>query len=688
MKVSSIRNKNGHWINTEVFKEEAKHFEKYGYYCPDPWGSPSWKAYWEEQLRRTKEGYEVGGAKITGDHYYYLNFAPIMRVQKKIKKGAKKAKKVEGFPDFWDGDYNYFWCSDIAFDGISREELDKLQLHVTIRDEHLGGGKHMIVGKSRRKGYSFKNGAKLANKYNNTRNSLSIIGAFEKKYLYPEGTMGMVSDYMNFLNEHTGWRKNRDYIDKQDHKKASFKETNNGVPVEKGYQSQVMAITFKDNPDAARGKDADYVLLEEAGKFPNLKAAFAATVPALEAGIYTTGQIIIFGTGGDMENGTVDFADMFYDPDTYDLLPFVNIWDEEAENTNCGFFHPVFWNMDGCYDKQGNSEIEKALKHEEEVRQRILHNSSNGNKVLQQRVQEYPTKPSEAFLTVSTNDFPVVELRNRLNLVIREKLFEKKGQPVFLYKEEGKIKARPDLKKELEPIWYRKPKTDNIAGCPVIVEYPLPNAPKGLYKVGYDPYAQDDGTSLAAVYVYKSNAKFSYSRNEIVAWYVGRMKTADSTNRIVAMLTELYSAEVMHENMIRDVKAYFEKKKLLHLLAAQPDMVISKNVKNSKVARVYGIHMNTQLKDAGAKYIKRWLLEERDVDENGTILTNIDTIIDPGLLEELILYNEKGNFDRIMAFMMVMFQVEEDGEKEFDERSKNTGPAAQLLKISKKWFKK
>lgn len=685
-KVNSIRNKDGHWINTEVFREEARHFEKYGYYCPDPWGSPSWVNYWEQQLNRCINGYEVGGARITGDHYFYLNFCPMLRVEKNAN--GRKAKKVVNFPDFWDGDYNFQWATEIAYNGITKEELENLNLSISISKDYLDGGRHIIVGKSRRKGYSYKNAAKVANKYNNTRNSLSIIGAFEKKYLYPEGTMGMVSDYLNFLNEHTGWRKNRDYIDKQEHKKASFKEVLNGVAIEKGYQSQVLALTFKDNPDAARGKDAVYVLLEEAGKFPNLKDAYMAIEPTLKAGKYITGQIIIFGTGGDMENGTVDFAEMFYDPTTYNLMPFNNIWDDNAETTQCGFFHPIFWNMDGFYDNQGNSKTEDAISYELKERETILTNSSNGLGVIQRRVQEYPLKPSEAFLTVSTNDFPVTELRNRLNIIEREKLHEKKGQAVHLFKEEGKVRVTPDLKNELVPVWNYKPKTLDLSGCPVVYEYPIPNPPKGLYKIGYDPYQQDQGTSLASVYVYKGNATFTYSRDTLVASYVGRMKTADDTHRIVEMLAELYNAEIMHENMIRDVKSYFEKKRKLHLLAAQPDAVISKNIKNSKVARVYGIHMNDQLKDAGAKYIKQWLLKERDIDEFGNKILNLDTLNDPGLIEELILFNKKGNFDRVMSFMMIMFQLEEEGEKVYSEEGQKNKAATSLLNSYKNWYKK
>lgn len=140
--------------------------------------------------------------------------------------------------------------------------------------------------------------------------------------------------------------------------------------------------------------------------------------------------------------------------------------------------------------------------------------------------------------------------------------------------------------------------------------------------------------------------------------------------------------------MIRDVKSYFEKNRKLHLLAAQPDAVISKTIKNSKVARIYGIHMNSELKDAGSKYIKQWLLKERDVDEFGNKVLNLDLISDPGLLEELILFNKKGNFDRVMAFMMIMFQLEEEGEKVFTENSNKNKSAIALLESYKNWFKK
>lgn len=732
-----IRNNNGKWTNTLVFREEALRFQKNGAYCNAPTGTPDWFEYWEEQLRRTKEGYEVDGQKITGHHYFYLNFTQIQVVEQ--VKGSKASKKTQRCPDFWDGDYDYFWCLEIAKNGLFTEEsqvltykeerdeyndcqeqiealknelgakylvddrylklkekrdrvslkvLDRLKLKVKPHLDYVDGGHHMIVGKSRRKGYSYKDGAICANVYNTERNAQIIIGAFEKKFLYPKGTMGMASDYLNFLNEHTGWYKSRDEVDKQDHKKSSYITTVDGRKVIGGYKSEMFALSFKDNPDAARGKDAKIVLLEEAGAFPNLKDSYNAIYPALTSGIYITGQIIIFGTGGDMESGTVDYADMFYNPETYNLMPFMNIWDENAENTTCGFFHPVTWNMEGHYDEHGNSNIDSATKFEQERRRNILEKSSS-TATLQKHVQEFPFSPSEAFLTVSTNNFPVVELRNQLNKVKFEKLQYKKGTFVYLQRKDGKVIAKPDLKGELQPVIHYKPKVEDLSSCPIIYEYPIDNPPKGLYKIGYDPYRQDlsEGVSLASIYVYKSNHKFSYKRNIIVAEYVGRPQEADDVNRIASMLADLYNAEIMHENEVTHVKNYFRRHKRLDQLAVQPDAVISKNIKNSTVARIFGIHMNVQLKDAGEKYIKDWLLEVRDHDENGNPILNLETINSIGLLEELIQYNRKGNFDRVMAFMMCMFQTQEDElGKEYSDNKNNK--VQDVIDLMDKFFKR
>lgn len=709
--LGSIRNPDGIWINTEVFREEARKFQKYGTYCLDPWGSPDWYSYWQEQRNRIINGYTSGGVKITGDHYFYLNFCPILKVEDTT---LKKSSKITDFPDFWDGDYNYFWAREIAFNGIvdglgvqtefvetcrfhaktmpeaeaHKEALKKLfaglQLEVKIEVDYLNGGYNLIVGKSRRKGYSYKNAAIAVKNYLCYPKALTIFAAYEKKFLYPKGIYTMANNYLNFINANTAWVYPKDVVDKMDHVKASTIEYRNGVKVEVGFLSEIMALTFKDNADAARGKDARDVIFEESGAFGTpglLKSSYKATEDCVMAGDIKTGMITVFGTSGDMEGGTADYSEMHSNPLRFGMLPFQNIWDEDSEDMKCGFFHPISWNMEGYYDAQGNSDREGAKQVELANRKLLLDNGATSADI-QQRMQEKPLGPFEAFGMISTNNFPVLELKRQLEIVKAKNLHMIMGTPVKLFYdyEKKKVMAEPILDGSANVIYRQKPDNTSLEGCPVIYEYPAEVPQRLAYKIGYDPYRQTSGSSLAAVYVYKSVIIGERTKRIIVAEYVGRPSEADDVNYICRLFAELYNTTIMHENEVTHVKDYFRRRKQLSYLAYQPDEVIKKNVKNSKVNRLYGCHMIDQLKDAGEKYIKSWLLEVLDYDDEGFPIRALDQIYSIGLLEELIGYNRKGNFDRVMALMQVMFQDQEDLHgKEYQPKSAGNQKAKQLL---------
>ena len=711
--LGAIRNPDGIWINTEVFREEARKFQKYNAYCLDPWGSPDWFSYWQEQRNRIINGYSVGGVKVTGDHYFYLNFCPILKVE---DMNAKKSAKITDFPDFWDGDYNYFWAREIAFNGIvdglgvqtefeetcrvsakslpeaeaqkkALEDLFKgLHLEVKIEADYLKGGYNLIVGKSRRKGYSYKNAAIAVKNYLCYPKALTIFAAYEKKFLYPKGIYTMASNYLNFINANTAWVYPKDVVDKMDHVKASTIEYRNGVKIETGFLSEIMALTFKDNADAARGKDARDVIFEESGAFGTpglLKDSYVATQDCVMAGSIKTGMITIFGTSGDMEGGTADYSEMHSNPLRFGMMPFQNIWDEDSADMKCGFFHPINWNMEGYYDEQGNSDVEGAKTLELAQRKVLLDNGATSADI-QKRMQEKPLGPFEAFGMVSTNNFPILELKRQLEIVKAKNLHMIMGTPVKMYYdyESKKVKAEPILDGTANVIYRQKPDNTSLEGCPVIYEYPPEVPMRGAFKIGYDPYRQDKGSSLAAVYVYKSVIIGDRTKRIIVAEYVGRPGEADDVNYICRLFAELYNTTIMHENEVTHVKDYFRRRKQLHYLAYQPDEVIKKNVKNSKVNRVYGCHMIDQLKDAGEKYIKSWLLETLDFDDDGMPIRALDQIYSIGLLEELIGYNRKGNFDRVMALMQVMFQDQEDLHgKEYQPKSKGNAKAKQLLEM-------
>lgn len=279
----------------QPFIEPANKFRRDGYYTNAAIDTIEYNRYWDEQERRCLNGYEYDGIRITGDHYFYLNFS---RIDKHSgESGSKTTNKIEDFPDFWDGDYLYYHVLDIAKNGISPEEYNKLKLPVNIKESDRSGGKHLAILKTRRRGYSYKNASLAAKYYSLIRKSNTFVTAYQKE-LYSV-ILSMISLDLNFLNEHTGFGKTRDFIDKLTldnfHVEASHERVVNDRKVKKGYLSQIKGITLKDNPHALRGKSANLILFEEAGSNPLLKDAWKVTMPSLEAGKYKTGTMIAFG---------------------------------------------------------------------------------------------------------------------------------------------------------------------------------------------------------------------------------------------------------------------------------------------------------------------------------------------------------------------------------------------------------
>ena len=97
-------------------------------------------------------------------------------------------------------------------------------------------------------------------------------------------------------------------------------------------------------------------------------------------------------------------------------------------------------------------------------------------------------------------------------------------------------------------------------GCVIIYEAFIPGTAKGVYKIGYDPYRQDtskNSPSLGSTIVYKTVGKGHFSKNIIVAEYVGRPANMDIYNRNVMLLAEYYNTTVMYENEVTSVKNLF-----------------------------------------------------------------------------------------------------------------------------------
>src|SRR5574343_358815 len=152
------------FLNTAVFSEEARHFLRHGYYTNAPYGSKDWTDYWDTQEERCINGYSVGGVRISGRHYFFLNFSMLKaRPIDPITGLEKDSKKIITFPRFLDHQYYLFL------------EIEECFAEGPHKGKSLQGE---IIAKSRRKGISFVNsGGIIGYNYNFIPASLTTIAA-------------------------------------------------------------------------------------------------------------------------------------------------------------------------------------------------------------------------------------------------------------------------------------------------------------------------------------------------------------------------------------------------------------------------------------------------------------------------------------------------------------------------------
>ncbi|QOR57010.1 terminase large subunit [uncultured phage cr109_1] len=596
-------------------------------------------------MDRCKYGYTADdGDFISGYNYFYLNFCPIQRIIYTTinnPDGSTKIKKTRDllFPDFYDYDYYFFQAVEDA----------------------EGEGKHLCALKSRRKGYSYKNAAMACRNYYLFAGSKTYIYASNKQYLTEDGILTKAWDYMDFIDKNTAWGKKRSVNTLMRKRAGFFTKDEYGNEIELGFKSEIIGVTLKDNPDVVRGKAGKLIIFEEAGSFSELGAAWQIARPSVEQDGMAFGTMIAFGTGGDEDSHFETLKDMFYNPDGYNCIGFDNIWDETPSDKKCGFFIPQYTNMDFrddagnriYMDNDGNTLRRKSVEYILAERRKVIENATN-SVAVDRYVAEHCITPLEACLEFGGNIFPKKELQEQLAKIrINKSLSNMKQVGDLVWETDGSLKWV--IKKHGDITHYPLKKDDDPTGSIVIWEHPMKDAPIGLYILGVDPYDHDlSGTnSLGSTFVYKRFLDFENYYDIIVAEYTGRPSTAEEYYENLRKLAVYYNGRIMYENERKGLFPYFTAKHCDYLLADQPD-IISDIVGNTKVLRKKGCHMNKQIKQWGEGLIKDWLNEEQAPGKK-----NLHNILSEPLLEELISYNDTGNFDRVMALMQVMIYREQ-----------------------------
>jgi hypothetical protein len=654
-------------VNTALFSEAANDFHRnHGFYTTAPRGSRDYFEYWEEQEKRCRLGYKVGDLWIPGRMYFYLNFFPIWKVpndviaqalkEAKDKKGkmlTRTANKVFDFPKFWEVHYEWWNFKQIAWHGGQFMGI------------HSPGGKHIGVAKARGAGWSYLEAADGVYNYNFIDGSKSYYFAGTQAYLDQDGILNKVQPGLDWINDHIPyWKKNRQKKYGLMHQKASYLDE---FGVERGSLSEIIGQVV-DDPNKTRGKRGRKITFEEGGSFPKMKEALEISLGSMRDGSLYVGQITVLGTGGEEGPGIEGLEDVFYDPASWDMLEFPNVWEEGYEGTTCGYFVPS-WRANSVFmDDDGNVEAKEALAADNVVRDQKK--KSKDPRSLDRRVAEYPQKPGEAFQRLSFNMFPVADINEQIRKVMNDSAIKALIRHGKLIRKSTGVTFIPDYE-GTRPVWeYPHKKGDDLTGAITIYEQPFHqkdgHVPGEIYSLVVDPFYKeesDDLTSLFVVYVIKHyNYLDPVSEGLIVASYIGRPASLRYAYEQLFMLSDYYGAAKIQSEVAgggQGIIDYARDKRLLERLEYEPEMLHNKDYYKAAKNRSIFMNMPMEKKRLGLTYLADWTKFIRGHDQNGNPILNIHRIYDLGFLQEMKRFNDKGNFDRISAMLLAMFMLKE-----------------------------
>ena len=639
--------------NMDYFRPAALHYKEHGCYTllrPNPNPNSEFMKWLTEERRRCWEGYvrPSDGEWVTGYMYWYLNYCPIMLSRMEGK--SNKANRIEDFPDVWEGIYWRFHYLNLA-----RENG-----HHAIELARRGASKSYTLASMMSHNFVLGENAQA------NRRTTTVLTAYQNQYLSvgKDGTLAKFVPMIDFVSENTEFPRLRLKDSPQDMVwQQGYKDKETGVS--KGGLNVVMGVSSKDDEGKLRGKRG-YIFFEEMGSFPNLLSVYNTVRYGLEDGDAVFGLAFLVGTAAEDASDFSSAKEMLYNPEGYNIQAIPNVYDKLSQGKSTfGYFFPAYVNRHGCYNKDGVSDVIKALL-EVLVKRYDAKYKTNDPKTILRVVAEMPITPAEATIKVDANMFPVTTLTERLvqldtnpneldSIKVGSLEFDKSGKLSFIPTSAKPIRHFPTKDNKVHGAieFYQMPEIDKSTG----------EVYRNRYILGHDPVDNDvaETMSLSSTFV------LDLWTDKIVAEYTGRQDYADENYEICRRLCLFYNGKVNYENNKKGLFAYFSRMNCTYLLTdvlnflRDKQMIKAVGYGNTSKGTVATASINSY----ALELIRRWLVKpvpvvkEVDGEEKEVSIPNLYHIQSRALLQELISFNSEGNFDRVSSLGMLMLLRED-----------------------------
>lgn len=372
----------------------------------------------------------------------------------------------------------------------------------------------------------------------------TFCASYLKNYLNEDGVLNKFESYIDFCSEYTQFPKKRLISSMNNmHWQMGYKDNNSEA--KKGSLNEVIGISVKDSEGKLRGKRGAFIGLEEFGSFPNLIGLYGTLRPSMEDGDVVFGMIYAQGTAGDKESDFKAAQQIMYAPRAFNMYPIDNVYDKVGQGKpEFVYFYPAYLNRNGCYSKDGISDVTKAILEVLINRYNVKYNTSNTS-LITKTIAEHPITPQEAIMKTQGNLFPVQQLNERINQIdSNPNEFDDVYVGTLIQLKNGKVEFKPTL----DPPIREFPTEDNKEKGAIEI-FSLPeidregNVYRDRYIMGHDPVDDDQSNTMSLT----STFVFDLFTDKIVAEYTGRQPYADDNFEIVRKLCLFYNAKCLYE---------------------------------------------------------------------------------------------------------------------------------------------
>lgn len=633
----------------DYFRPTALHYAKTGKFTdlrPNRNPNSEFGKWFTEEVRRCREGYvrRSDGEWIPGDLYFFWNYNLISLVERS-KKGGKKAQRIVAPPHIWDGHYYKFHYLHQA-----RE-----------------AGKHCLELASRQKGKTICAASLLARRFylgesaEVNKRVNCYVTAQDTKFIKnnADQTLDKFQFIIDFLADNTEFHKRRLASSLQQMQwTLGYIDQDSGT--RKGTLNSVTGISAKDDESKLRGTRGVLYILEESGTFPRLIKLWNNLLPSVQDGDMVYGMLYGYGTAGDSQSDFYAMSEMMYHPDGYDIYSIPNVYDIEGKGgKRFSYFFPGYLNYSGMYDKNGNSDVTKALLTILEKRYEKKRATSDITSVTR-LTAEIPVVPQEAILRTRGSYFPTAIINERiLQLEDNPKEYDDTYVGTLKMSASGEVKFEPTSDEVITQFPLKDNKTTGalqIFKMPEKINNKIPN---DRYVIGHDPVNQDEADSLSL----SSTFVLDLYTESIAAEYTGRKEFQDESFELLRLLGIFYNAQILYESNNKMCYAYFSKMNCTYMLADTPEYLREKDIvkKVGYGNSAKGVPATAMLNKHEDELLKDWLLmpktvleKKPDGQEVEITIPNVMTIRNLALLKELSFYNPDINVDRVRAMGITM----------------------------------